>query len=141
MNTLAFNTIKMTRFFAASNTFESTKVISLLLTFCCHLFIKISTENGKITSKTTRVNLFGFIVIILCGIYTFVDLMRQPYQPDPQITSIVLQMTVYIKFRLNVLQTVASIVCCFVYRGKFVRILKDFCDVDEKVRSKNKKIN
>ncbi|KAG5667396.1 hypothetical protein PVAND_015377 [Polypedilum vanderplanki] len=126
----------MKEFFTATNVFESSRFIYFLMKICSYLFITIKKdENGKYEAKTSRFDLFRFGMFMLFGNYSFLNLLKQPFKSNLQITSIILQLGIHLKYRIIIFQPIISSVFALAFKNNFYQILKFLDDIDKKLKS------
>ncbi|KAL7013660.1 hypothetical protein ACKWTF_015509 [Chironomus riparius] len=119
----------------AENIFESSKFLIILNKICFLLFISIETSsNGKFKATTKPRDFTIFIIFLIFGTYSIVNLFTSETNIDTT-RSIVSQIAIYFKIRIQLFQTVIATVVAFVKRKNYFEILTKFNAIDLKLLS------
>ena len=117
----------------AENIFESSKFLIILNKISFLLFTSIERNlNGKFTSRTKPRDVGIFTIFTIFGIYSVINSFTSDSNIDTT-RSIVSQIAIYGKIRLQLFQTVLATVVAFVNRKNYFEILRKFHGIDLKV--------
>jgi ABC-type transport system involved in cytochrome c biogenesis permease subunit len=119
---------------AASNFFESSKFLFTLTWLFFFNYTTIARDKfNRLQLTTTTAASIKFVIYVAFGVYSMIDLLKHQLDTDDS-RSLILEIGVYMKCRLQLLQPLMAAVVGFLNRRKFFEMIRKFEVVDEKVR-------